>query len=155
MKRAVNQPETLDLGIYAGVFIKTWTVRDRGTLLPQHSHEFPHISYIVSGAVRVWRDDVELGEFIGPCPVKVPALAKHRFLTLSDNVVILCIHNADHADPDGELPIHAEHQSRDGGLSHAVWAVSGGDSSNRRRGIGGGRGRWVAHSGQCRQERGG
>ena len=108
MKRAVNQPETLDLGIYAGVFIKTWTVRDRGTLLPQHSHEFPHISYIVSGAVRIWREDEQPRDFVGPCPVKVPALAKHKFLTLSDNVVILCIHNADHADPDGEPAIAEE-----------------------------------------------
>lgn len=109
MKRAPNQPETLDLGIYAGVFVKTWAVPDRGTLLPQHSHEFPHISYIVSGSVRVWRGDEQLGDFTGPCSIKIPALAKHSFLTLSDNVVILCIHNADRADPDGEPPIAERH----------------------------------------------
>jgi quercetin dioxygenase-like cupin family protein len=109
MKRAEHQPQTLDLGIYAGIFIKTWTVPDRGTMMPQHSHVWPHISYIVSGAVRVWRDDEELGDFVGPCPFKIPALAKHRFLTLSDNVVILCIHNADHTDEAGEPSIAAEY----------------------------------------------
>jgi hypothetical protein len=42
MKRAERQPETISVSIYAGVFIKLWSVRDAGTLIPQHSHEFPH-----------------------------------------------------------------------------------------------------------------
>jgi quercetin dioxygenase-like cupin family protein len=109
MKRAEHQPEG-SLCLYAGVFAKTWTVRDRGTLLPQHSHVWPHISYIVSGVVRVWRDDELLGDYAGPCAVKIPAHALHKFLTLTDDVTILCIHNADHAEADGEPAIAAEHQ---------------------------------------------
>jgi len=108
MKRAPNQPES-QIVIYAGIYAKTWTVRDRGTLLPQHAHEFSHISYIVSGVVRVWCEDVELGDFAGPRAIRIEARAKHRFLTLSDNVVILCLHNADRADPDGEPLIAEEH----------------------------------------------
>ena len=108
MKRAVNQPVST-LTLYAGLYAKTWTVPDRGTLLPQHAHSFPHVSYIVSGLVRLWRDDKEIGDFVGPCAIKIPALSKHRFLTFSDNVVILCLHNADHADPDGEPPIAERH----------------------------------------------
>ena len=106
MKRAANQPVG-SLCLYAGIFAKTWAIRDRGTLLPQHGHAWPHISYIVSGVVRVWQDDEQIGDFIGPCAVKIPALALHKFLTLSDDVVILCLHNADHADADGE-PVIAE-----------------------------------------------
>jgi quercetin dioxygenase-like cupin family protein len=106
MKRAANQPEG-SLCLYAGIFAKRWTIRDRGTLLPQHSHAHPHISYIVSGAVRIWCDGAELGEFVGPCAVKIPARKLHKFLTLSDGVTILCIHNADHIDADGE-PVIAE-----------------------------------------------
>lgn len=105
MKRAKNQPEG-SLCLYAGIFAKTWTIADRGTLLPQHSHTWPHISYVVCGAVRVWCEDQHLGEFVGPCAIKIPALAKHKFLTLSDNVVILCIHNADRLDDDE--PVVAE-----------------------------------------------
>ena len=45
------------------------------------------------------------GDFVGPCDQNPRALSKHRFLTFSDNVVILYLHNADHADPDGEPPI--------------------------------------------------
>jgi quercetin dioxygenase-like cupin family protein len=108
MKRAAHQPETIGVTLFGSIYVKTWTVPDRGTLVPQHSHEWDHVSYIVSGVVRVWRDDDELGDFIGPCSVNIPALTPHRFLTLSDGVVLLCIHNADHADPDGEPPIAAE-----------------------------------------------
>lgn len=96
MKRAVTQPIG-ELTLFAGIFLKTWTVKDRGTLLPQHSHEFPHISYIVSGSVRIFGNE-DLGEFHAPAAVKIPARTFHKFLTLTENVVIACIH----AVGDGE-----------------------------------------------------
>lgn len=107
MKRAVNQPVG-ELVLFAGIFCKLWTVADRYTLLPQHSHEFPHISLLVQGEVRVWRDDELVGDFSAPAGIKIDAHTLHSFLTLSDNVTIACIHNADHADPDGEPVIAAE-----------------------------------------------
>jgi quercetin dioxygenase-like cupin family protein len=108
MQRAEHQPVG-HLCVYAGIYAKRWTIQDRGTLLPQHSHEWPHISYIVSGVVRVWRGDEQLGDFVGPCAVKIPAQTLHKFLTLSDNVVILCLHNADRLDSD-EPAVREEHQ---------------------------------------------
>jgi hypothetical protein len=99
MKRAEHQPVG-SLCLYAGLYAKTWEIRDRGTLLPQHAHCWDHISYVVSGVVRVWQDDEMLGDFVGPCAIKIPALALHKFLTLSDHVVILCLHNADHIEGD-------------------------------------------------------
>jgi hypothetical protein len=108
MKAAENQPETISVSIYAGIYCRGWRVPDAGTLIPQHSHVWPHISYIVSGVVRVWRDDEELGDFVGPCAIKIPALALHKFLTLSDCVVILCLHNADHIEGD-EPAVAQEH----------------------------------------------
>jgi mannose-6-phosphate isomerase-like protein (cupin superfamily) len=107
MKRAENQPER-SLCLYAGIYALTWTVPDRGTLLPQHAHRFDHVSFIVSGVVRVWCDGELLGEFAGPHALKIPARSLHSFLTMSDNVTILCIHNADHIEA-GEPALHAEH----------------------------------------------
>jgi quercetin dioxygenase-like cupin family protein len=109
MKRAERQPEMTDLTLYAGIFCKRWTVPDRGTLLPQHSHEHPHISYIVSGAVRVWCGEQELGDYAAPAAIKIEARELHQFLTLTDDVTILCIHNADHIEGD-EPAVAAEHQ---------------------------------------------
>jgi hypothetical protein len=104
MKRAPKQPVG-ELLIYAGIFCKLWHVADAGTLLPQHAHEHDHISLIATGSVRVWQDDALLGDFYAPTAVKIPARALHKFLTLTDDVCIICIHNADHADPDGEPPV--------------------------------------------------
>jgi hypothetical protein len=105
MKRAEHQPES-SLTIYAGIFCKVWHVQDACTLLPQHSHEFPHLSLIVAGAVRVWQDGVDLGVFHAPAAVKIPARTFHAFRTLTDGVVIACIHNVDHLEAD-EPAIHA------------------------------------------------
>lgn len=105
MKRAPNQPTT-DMTLFGGVFLKLWTVPDANTMLPQHAHESAHISFIVSGTVRVWCDDRMLGQFIGPAPIKIAARQKHSFLTLTDGVVIACIHALDTED----VPIHEEHQ---------------------------------------------
>ena len=44
-----------------------------------------------------------------PPRIKIHAHAPHAFLTLTDDVTIACIHNADHADPEGE-PVIAERQ---------------------------------------------
>ena len=80
MKRAENQP-TSELVLYAGIYCKLWSVPDRGTLLPQHSHVWDHISLIVQGAVRVWRDEDLIGDFKAPAMVKIEAYALHKFLT--------------------------------------------------------------------------
>ena len=80
------------------------------TLAPQHAHEFSHLSYIASGAVRVFADGEPSGEFTAPASVVIPARVKHLFEILADNTVVLCIHNADHADPDGEPAIAERHE---------------------------------------------
>ena len=108
MKPAENQP-TSELVLYAGIYCKMWAVRNRGTLLPQHAHTWSHISMIVQGEVRVWRDDELLGDYKAPAMIKIRAYALHKFLTLSDDVTIACLHNADHADPDGEPSIAKRH----------------------------------------------
>ena len=86
VKRAPNQPVG-DLTLYAGIFLKTWSVSDAGTVLPQHSHEFPHLSLIVRGSVRVQCGDNDLGEFHAPATIKIAAHTFHTFLTLTDGVL--------------------------------------------------------------------
>jgi len=62
---------------------------------------------VVQGKVRVWRNEDMIGDFQAPAAIRIEAYALHRFLTLTDQVTIACLHNADHADPDGE-PVIAE-----------------------------------------------
>jgi quercetin dioxygenase-like cupin family protein len=103
--------ETSEITLYAGIFCKLWAVPKRGTLLPQHVHQHSHISLIVQGEVRVWRDDECLGDFKAPAMIKIHAHAPHGFLALTDDVTIACIHNADQADSDGAPVVIAERQT--------------------------------------------
>jgi hypothetical protein len=109
MKRAPNQPVD-ELVLYAGIYLRTWTVPDANTLLPQHAHRWDHLSLIVSGAVAVYEivdgGSHHIGNFTAGQTVKIAALAKHSFLTRAPNTVIACIHATEAA----EVEIAAEHQ---------------------------------------------
>lgn len=101
MKRAEHQPETISVTIYAGIYYKQYRVPDAGTLIPQHSHEWPHLTALLQGCVRVYRADEMLGDYRAPAVVQIPAGVLHTFLTLTPDVCMACIHNADHIE-DGE-----------------------------------------------------
>lgn len=108
MKRAEHQPTT-ELLVYAGIFCKVWTVADRGTVLPQHAHRWGHISLLVAGKVHAWQGDDYLGVFTAPAMIKIPPDTPHRFETITNNVAIACLHNADHLDADGQPLVEREH----------------------------------------------
>jgi quercetin dioxygenase-like cupin family protein len=111
MKRAERQPVTISVTIYGGIYYKVWTVPDAGTLIPQHAHAYDHLTALLQGAVRVLHEDGELsGEYHAPDTIHIAARQKHSFLTLTGDTVLACIHNADHADPDGEPIVTEEHQ---------------------------------------------
>jgi len=108
MKRAPNQPETVSVSIYAGIYYKVYRVPDADTLLPQHSHRHPHLTALLQGRIRMWRDGEEAGEYCAPATIRVPAHIMHSFLTLTPRVVLACIHNADHLEAD-EPAVAEEH----------------------------------------------
>lgn len=102
MKAAEHQPETVSVTIYGGVFYKVWRVPDADTLVPQHSHDYDHMTCILQGLVRVWRDDEWVGDFLAPGTIRIPAHCKHRFLTLTPGVVLACVHREDTAEAVAE-----------------------------------------------------
>lgn len=108
MQRAEHQPETISVTIYGGIYYKLWCVPDEGTLIPQHAHEYDHLTALLQGAVRVWRDEVMVGDYRAPATLQIGAGKKHAFLTLTPGAVLACIHNADHLE-DGEPTIRDRH----------------------------------------------
>lgn len=81
-----------------GLFIKAVNVARRGSVIPQHSHLYAHTSFIATGAVSVWKDGVFVGDYTAPIGILIAAGAKHKFLTLTDDVTILCLHNLHNAE---------------------------------------------------------
>ncbi|HEV2674162.1 MAG TPA: hypothetical protein VGV37_06430 [Aliidongia sp.] len=90
---AEEQPVTIDTKMADGVFAKSILVREADTVIPQHAHAYDHSSFLASGAVRAWADDVLLGDFQAPEGILIRAGVKHRFQTLAPFTVIICIHN--------------------------------------------------------------
>ena len=107
MKRAEHQP-TSDIAIYAGIYCKTYRVPDAGTVLPQHAHDFPHLTLVIAGTVCVHSENRCLGEFTAPMTIRIAARMLHTFTTLTPDCVLVCIHNADHIDADGEPTVFAD-----------------------------------------------
>lgn len=107
MRKAERQPTT-ELTLYGGIWCKRWTLPEAGMVVPQHAHSFDHLTYVVSGSIRVWRGNVlhVCVDYHAPCAIRVAARQPHTFQALEAGVVLLCLHNMDHAE-DGEPPIHA------------------------------------------------
>lgn len=104
---ATRQPETTDLRMADGVFCKTIRVHKAHSLVPQHSHAFPHVSVIVRGSVRLSIDGRPAGTYMAPFGIFIAACRKHLFETLEDDTIILCVHDIGTAE---NVEIAEEHQ---------------------------------------------
>ena len=63
-----------------------------GFLAGQHVHEYDHPTFVAHGTIRVWVNDEDRGEVTAPGHVTIKAGERHKFLAVTD-AVILCIHN--------------------------------------------------------------
>jgi len=103
--RAEQQPETTEF-VADGVWINQVVIKGIGIALPQHAHQHDHMTCVTKGSVRVERDDMAPQEFTAPAVVMIPALVKHLFVTLSEEVIVLCIHRIDRT---GSVEVAEEH----------------------------------------------
>ena len=92
MKAAERQPLGAS-ALYGGVYVKEMLTPDAGTIIPQHSHAYPHLSYLAAGAVEVTQDGQAMGVVEAPAAIRIPAGVKHTFKTLHPWTLILCIHS--------------------------------------------------------------
>lgn len=100
----VELPE-VEFTIQDGILIKQMHMKKKDIYVPQHSHKYEHASMLASGSIRVWQDDICLGDFFAPIPINIPAGCKHTFRSLEDNTVVYCIHRMDR---EGKVEIEEE-----------------------------------------------
>jgi hypothetical protein len=105
-RRLAEQPFSVEVKICDGLFVKSMLVHEAGTIVPQHSHSFDHLSMLAVGRVLVWAGEECLGPFQAPIGILIKAGVPHTFRTLTDNALLYCIHRT---DENGEVPIEAEH----------------------------------------------
>lgn len=87
------------VAIQAGRFAK-------GVHIPQHAHRYAHMTFIGHGAVDAWCDGVYMGRYAAFGGIIIAAHKKHTFVTLEENTVIICVHNASRT---GDIEIEEEH----------------------------------------------
>ena len=107
LKASKNQPSVVEIFTSDGVSSMQIQVPDAGSLIPQHSHEYEHITLLAQGKIRAWKDGKYLGEFKAPAHLVIPANSKHTFETLVDDVLLYCIHNVERT---GKIDVKEEHQ---------------------------------------------
>lgn len=101
------QPDEMDFSLADGVFVKSGQFKLAGSVIPQHSHDYDHTSFIASGGVHAWCEGAYLGHFKAPASVFIKAKHKHTFMTTEDNTTVLCIHNISR---NGLVDIHDLHE---------------------------------------------
>lgn len=104
--RAAEQPISTEIKMFDGVFVKSMCIQRAGTYIPQHSHTYPHVSVLVKGAVRLWRDGVLDGDHYAPKGILIPAGVKHLFQSLQDGATVLCVHDIGTAESVDVLEEH-------------------------------------------------
>ena len=117
-----EQPISTEIALYGGVFVKRHVVPKAGSYVPQHSHSYDHLSLLSAGAMRGWCDGKYLGDFTAPAEIRIPAGAKHTFLTLVDGTTFCCVHSVDRfeEDEEHELPTVRPVKNRSADLDSIV-----------------------------------
>jgi quercetin dioxygenase-like cupin family protein len=101
-----GQPSTAEFRC-GNLFVLQISVASAGTLVPQHSHVFDHVTFLAAGSVRLHRLGVEPMAYAAPVAIHIPAFVKHAFETLTDGVTLLCIHDV---SATGRIDVAEEHQ---------------------------------------------
>jgi quercetin dioxygenase-like cupin family protein len=104
---AETQPENVEWYLADDIFVKQMLVAKAGSYVPQHSHEFDHVSMLAVGSVTLWKDGVLDRVYHAPTGIAIKAGVKHLFRAEQDGTLIFCIHNVGRA---GYVEILEEHQ---------------------------------------------
>lgn len=103
--------ENSEIYIADDIFTKQMHIKNEGMFIPQHSHNYEHMSMLAHGSVRVWKDGVFSGDYKAPVGIKIPANTKHTFMSLEPDTIVYCIHNVSRS---GKVEITQEHSLLEG-----------------------------------------
>ena len=89
-----------DMKTVDGMFVKQIVLPSAGTVVPQHKHKWDHTTLLATGTVIVWEDDkIELPRlYRAPAIIFIGKDVFHKFQSLSDGVLMYCLHNLHGAD---------------------------------------------------------
>jgi AraC-like ligand binding domain len=86
-------PDETDLRFTGGTLVKENRCRHAGVLMHQHVHPYAHVSVIVRGSVRLYRNGERWGTLTAPACILIEANVAHQFEILADDTIFLCVHD--------------------------------------------------------------
>src|SRR3979490_1407591 len=85
----MNQPDQ-KIDIVGGIYFRSVRL-DKGTLIPQHTHDHDHATYVGSGRAALYIDGVFVGECKGGDAVEIKGGKLPEFHVLEDNTLLACV----------------------------------------------------------------
>lgn len=83
----------IDFQTIDGMAIKQIAVPERGTMLEQHAHKWGHSTLLAKGRVLLWSGTELLSHHKAPAIIYIPEGKVHSFQTVTDDVLLYCLHN--------------------------------------------------------------
>jgi hypothetical protein len=76
-----------------GLYFRSVLIQDAGTVIPQHSHDHDHCTFVASGKARGWADGRPLGDKSAGEVFEIKAGAQHVFQALEPMTRLACVHD--------------------------------------------------------------
>jgi hypothetical protein len=88
-----TNPDYIEFAEADDIWVRAYTLDNKNSVAVQHEHEHDHVTLVARGEVSYWEDGAEVSRHVAPALLTVQAGKKHAFISLTDDVVLCCLHN--------------------------------------------------------------
>ena len=83
-------PPVETISIVGGIYFRAILLQS-GMVVPQHTHNHDHATYVGSGSVRLWVNDLHAGDYSAGQAIEIKGGQEHLFMALEDNTRLACV----------------------------------------------------------------
>lgn len=76
-----------------GIYFRSVLLDRAGVVIPQHSHDHDHATFVGAGRARVWVDGTWYGDFEAGRAIAIKAGCAHVFQALEPMTRLACVHD--------------------------------------------------------------
>ncbi len=76
-----------------GLYFRAICLENVGDVVPQHTHDYAHVTLVASGKARMWIDGVWVADIPAFKAVEIEAGRQHVFQALEPKTRLSCVHN--------------------------------------------------------------
>lgn len=81
-----------------GIYFRAILLEQAFDVVPQHTHDYDHVTLVASGSVRLWVEGEYKGDFDAFRAIEVKARKAHIFQALEPMTRLACVHNLNGAE---------------------------------------------------------